>query len=150
MSLDVSLTLKDASKPRGSGIFVREDGQTREIQRDEWDRLHPDQEPVVVMDDYDVNDEVFDANITHNLNRMADEAGIYQALWRPEEIGITKAAQLIAPLFAGLELLRADPPRFEKLNPENGWGDYRGFVVFVEKYLDACREYPEAIVRASR
>ena len=27
---------------------------------------------------------VFDANITHNLGKMAGEAGIYEALWHPE------------------------------------------------------------------
>ena len=33
----------------------------------------------------------YSANITHNLGKMAEEAGIYKHLWRPEEIGITKA-----------------------------------------------------------
>jgi len=41
---------------------------------------------------------VYDANITHNLGEMADEAGVYKHLWRPEEIGLTKAAELIEPL----------------------------------------------------
>lgn len=35
-----------------------------------------------------VPQDVFWANITHNLGRMADEAGIYKHLWRPEEIGM--------------------------------------------------------------
>jgi hypothetical protein len=35
---------------------------------------------------------VFERNITHNLNRMADEAGIYGVIWRPEENGIETAA----------------------------------------------------------
>ena len=29
------------------------------------------------------NEEVFSANITNNLNKMANAAGIYDALWRP-------------------------------------------------------------------
>ena len=29
------------------------------------------------------NERVYDANITHNLNSMASEAGCYEALWRP-------------------------------------------------------------------
>jgi hypothetical protein len=93
---------------------------------------------------------VFDANVTHNLNRMADEAGIYKHLWRPEEIGITKAAQLIEPLHAALVLMRADPARFEALNPENGWGSYEDFVPWVEAYLRACEENPDATVAVSR
>lgn len=92
----------------------------------------------------------YEANITHNLGAMAEEAGIYKHLWRPEEIGITKAAQLIEPLRAGLALMKSDPPRFEKHNAPNGWGLYEHFVPFVEKYLAACEEYPEADVSVSR
>ena len=94
--------------------------------------------------------EVYWANITHNLGRMAGEAGIYQALWRPEEIGLTTAAQLIEPLAAGLALLKADPARFEAHNSPNGWGLYKNFVPFVERYLEACRENPDATIRVSR
>ena len=92
---------------------------------------------------------VYDANITHNLGRMADEAGIYKHLWRPEEIGITKAEQLIEPLEAGLLLLKADPAQFEAFNSPNGWGLYKHFVPFVEGYLAACREHPDADVSVS-
>lgn len=27
-------------------------------------------------------------NITHNLNNMAKEVGLYEVLWRPEEMGL--------------------------------------------------------------
>jgi len=91
----------------------------------------------------------FDANITHNLNKMAEEAGIYKALWHPEDIGVMKAAQLIPLLAGGLEILKANPARFEVFNPENGWGDYAGLVLFVERYLFACVKNPEADVGAS-
>ncbi len=94
--------------------------------------------------------EVYGANITHNLGPMASEAGIYEALWRPEEIGISKAKQLIKPLTKGLKLLKSDPARFEAFNSPNGWGTYRHFVPFVERYLEACKEYPDAAVKASR
>lgn len=93
---------------------------------------------------------VYDRNITHNLNRMAGEAGIYEALWRPEEIGITKAAQLIDPLTNGLALLRSDPARFKAFNPSNGCGSYEHLVEFVADYLKACEEYPDADVSVSR
>lgn len=93
---------------------------------------------------------VYENNMTHNLNKMADAAGIYEALWRPGEIGITKASQLIEPLTAGLERLRADPEKFKAYNPSNGWGTYEGLVDFVTSYLAACKEYPDADVTASR
>ncbi len=92
----------------------------------------------------------YNANITHNLNKMADEAGIYQHLWRPEEIGITKAGQLIEPLEKGLALMKSDPERFKKFNAPNGWGLYEHFIPWIENYLSACKEYPEADVGVSR
>ena len=93
---------------------------------------------------------LFDANITHNLNKMAEEAGIYEHLWRPDEIGVTHASQLIAPLTKALELMKSDPARFEKFNSPNGWGSYKGFVPWIEKYLEACKENPDAHVSVSR
>lgn len=93
---------------------------------------------------------IYDANITHNLNEMAEEAGIYKHLWRPDEIGITKASQLIEPLREGLGLLLADPDHFRQFNPENGWGDYHSLVDFVKSYLTACKENPNASVSVSR
>lgn len=94
--------------------------------------------------------DVYWSNITHNLGEMAEEAGIYNALWRPDEIGITQAAQLIEPLQAGLSLLKSDPVRFKKFNASNGWGTYEHFVPFVEKYLEACQDNPDAEVSVSR
>jgi len=81
---------------------------------------------------------------------MADAAGIYKELWRPDEIGITKASQLIEPLAKGLKLLRENPERFKEYNPENGWGTYEGLVDFVRSYLQACMENPDADVNAER
>lgn len=93
---------------------------------------------------------VFDANITHNLGEMASEAGIYKCLWRPDEIGISKANQLIEPLRNGLKLLKDNPEKFKALNPPNGWGNYERFVSFVSEYLAACEKFPEANICISR
>lgn len=93
---------------------------------------------------------IYDANITHNLSEMADKAGIYEALWRPEEIGKTKASEIIELLEKGLVDLKARPKHFEQFNSANGWGMYEHFVPFVEKYLEACKEYPDAIIGVSR
>ena len=94
--------------------------------------------------------EVFWRNITHNLGRMANEAGIYQCLWRPDEVGITHAVQCIKPLEEGLAKLKADPEHFRMFNAKNGWGAYEGLVSFVEEALEACRRDPDAKVSASR
>ena len=147
MSLDVYLYMLLAPVER-SGIYIREDGAVKEISREEWDSRFPGIKPAAIGESR--SDEVYWANITHNLGRMAREAGIYKHLWRPSEIDIEIAAQLIKPLRKGLELLKSDPDRFRQFNPENGWGDYDGFVMFVQNYLNACENYPQASVYASR
>lgn len=93
---------------------------------------------------------VFEKNITHNLNSMAEAAGVYMHLWQPAEIDIQKAWQLIEPLGKGLSELMNNPVRFKAFNAENGWGKYEHLVDFVLKYLQACKEFPDAIVKANR
>ena len=87
---------------------------------------------------------LFDSNITHNLGDMASEAGIYEALWRPSDIGATKAKDIIELLEKGLAILESRPNHFKKFNSPNGWGMYENFVPFVKEYLEACKTYPEA------
>lgn len=95
-------------------------------------------------------EQVYWANITHNLGEMADAAGIYQALWRPEEINAKEAKDIIPIVEKGLADLKARPKHFGQFNASNGWGLYEHFVPFVEKYLEACKEYPDAVIKVSR
>ena len=153
MSLDVYLCVPRPSvSVTHHAIFVQRDGGEVEITRAEWDYLRPGIEPLITIVHSNGEDpaEVYSSNITHNLNRMAAEAGIYEALWRPDESGITRASQLIKPLTDGLARLRAEQDRFEQFNASNGWGLYKHFVPFVAEYLAACIEHPEADVRVSR
>lgn len=94
--------------------------------------------------------QVFDANITHNLGEMARQAGIYQALWRPEELGIKTASELVPILEEGLLKLESDPHHYKKFDSPNGWGTYKHFVPFVRKVLEACKEFPDTTPYASR
>jgi hypothetical protein len=93
---------------------------------------------------------VYSDNITHNLNTMADKAGIYEILWHPDEIGITKASELIEPLGLGLGRLKEKPDYFKQFEASNGWGKYENLVKFVENYLSACMENPDAEISVSR
>lgn len=93
---------------------------------------------------------VFSSNVTHNMTDMADAAGIYKHLWRPEELGIKKAGELIEPLAAGLAKLKLNPDKFKAHNPSNDWGSYDSFVEFVEEYLSACIKYSDAEIEVSR
>ncbi len=151
MSLDVYLKLLDVKVPRtGSGIFVRENGATVEISAEEWNRRNPDREPVRCRYDDEETDRVYHANITHNLGRMADHAGmLYEYLWHPDRNGVTHAVQLIEPLRTALATLQSEPELYKRFNPKNGWGTYEQLVRFVADYLTACESHPEAVVEVS-
>ena len=100
---------------------------------------------------------VYSANITHNLNKMAMEVNLsngmtlYQVLWRPDEQEGLKFARDIASLLdEGWSILMSDPEKFQKFDPENGWGSYEGLEKFVHNYRNACWDNPDAELRISR
>ena len=99
-------------------------------------------------DEYD-DAKLASINITHNLNNMAKAVGLYEVLWRPEEIGITCASQMIPLLEKGIKELEADPGKYKAFNAPNGYGNYDNFVNFCRSALNWCREYPDAIIEAS-
>lgn len=121
MSLDITLKAKDSHKERCD---------------------HCDQR-------YDVYESHYEASITHNLGKMASEAGIYEHLWHPEGLNITRAGDLIEPITKGLQDMKDSPDHYKQFNPKNGWGDYAGFVNWIERYLNALKEYPDAVVETS-
>lgn len=101
--------------------------------------------------DLDGNEiEVFNTNITHNLNTMAKAAGLYEPMWRPDESGWSTGAQLIDQLTGGVAELLAHPGKYRRLNPSNGWGTYDGLLATASEFMSACRKYPSARVAASR
>jgi hypothetical protein len=110
----------------------------------------PDSTPSYGEKDSEESEELYWANITHNLGEMAKEAGIYQALWRPEEIGATQAKDIIDIVDKGLLDLIARPSYYERFDSPNGWGTYKHFVPFVAKYLEALKKYPESYIYVSR
>jgi len=95
-------------------------------------------------------EEVFSYNITHNLGKMAREAGVYTALWRPEEENLNKAKDLVPFLEAGLAELKRDPAYYRQFNPENGWGCFEDLCSCVVLYLEACQKYSNANIRTCR
>lgn len=93
---------------------------------------------------------VYDANITHNLSKMAsavqvtDELTLYDILWRPEEHNLKFAKDIADLLHKGWAMLLSNPMEYSKYNPENGWGDYEELHHFVYNYWIACCEEPDA------
>ena len=95
-------------------------------------------------------DEVFECNITHNLGRMAKEAGVYNVLWRAPENDIDQGWHLLPALGRAVQAMKANPDHYKQFNAENGWGTYKHFLPWLEKLLAACEQWPEAKVRTSR
>jgi len=113
---------------------------------------------------------MYSANITHNLGKMAAEAGIYEALWRPYQLkegynipekdydaeykyevaNPVKAHEIIEIVEKGLKDMKKRPKHYEKFNSSNGWGMYHNFVPWIEEYLEALKEYPESFVECDR
>jgi len=94
-------------------------------------------------------------NITHNLGKMASEVKVldstlYQYLWRPDELYLYYAEDLVEPLSIGLLELLDNPKKYKKFNPENGWGDYEGLVRFTRELLEASKLHPAAYIEVSR
>ena len=99
---------------------------------------------------------VYNGNITHNLNKMAMEGKLsngrtlYEVLWRPEEHNYTKASEIAPLLVEGIMILRSERERFFPFNPPNGYGDYECLVDFTKKYLNGCMENPDGEIGVSR
>jgi hypothetical protein len=99
---------------------------------------------------------VYSGNITHNLNSMAaavvlsNGLTLYQVLWRPDEHKLMFARDISDLLDEGWNILIADPEKYKKYNPPNGWGSYDGLCNFVYKYRNACWDTPDAELRISR
>ena len=77
MSLDLYIRSHHPVKHRGTGVFIRDNGQTRELKTVEEVKAHfPDAD----TSDIDIreweDDELFHCNMTHNLTEMASHVPI--------------------------------------------------------------------------
>lgn len=152
MSLDVYLTRPNLDRQWEpvETIYLLVAGSVQILTPKEWSILMPGAEIVVPGTKY-LGDtiEVYSGNFTHNLAKMAEAAGIYKHLWRPDEVRATKARHLIDPLRKGIKRLKSDPAKFKAFNPENGWGRYECFLPWVKEYLSACENHPDSDVSVS-
>ena len=105
--------------------------------------------------------------MTYNLAPMFHLAGFYERLKGETggtgtmgevclrqgveslELPPPTGAELEPLLRKGLEDMKTNPDKYKKLNPENKWGDFKGAQAFTKALLDACTEYPNAIVKFS-
>lgn len=167
MSLDLYITSKTPIRKRGTGVYVRENGETRELRTlSEVIDHFPDADVSQIQEFVYETDEIWHGNITHNLNKMADHVPVekytlYMYLWRPEEINYTHVTtDYLEGIFKGFiylkshkdELLEYQPP----IDPETGerWGNYEqlvGFCLSLVNTLSALDfENEEYTIEASR
>jgi len=90
---------------------------------------------------------VYDRNITHNLSKMAHEAGLSPYTWDCYD---TKAKEAIKPLKNGIKDMKDKPKHYKQFSASNGWGTYEQFIPWLEDYLKACEENPEALIYISK
>lgn len=105
---------------------------------------------VYLYEDLNFEEELYWANITHNLSDMAEAAGIYQALWRPDEINAKQAKDILDIILNGFCKLLKNPDEYRKLEASNGWGTYENFIDWIFRYIKALSEYPESYILALR
>ena len=90
---------------------------------------------------------LFEATYTHNAWALAEKAGIYRYVWKPNDCNdIQTAKDLIAPLTRGIE-------RIEQMESDpalSSWQEYETFLAWLKKYLLACKQHPKALVCAER
>lgn len=89
--------------------------------------------------------DVFEANFTRNLTPMWHEA----LGWHLRDFDGAPAVEAAGPLEVGVQVMEADPVRFEGLNPANGWGDAFGALALLRDLRDACKAHPAAVIRVS-
>ena len=145
MSLDLYITSKTPIRKRGTGVYVRENGQTVELKTVEEVRSHfPDAGlSHISVHEYEDGD-FWHGNITHNMNKMASEVPIegteltlYDLLWRPDEHNFATAGSLgyREKVLKGYLYLRAHKEELLPLNPDNGWGNYDQLLAFTLDFL---------------
>lgn len=90
---------------------------------------------------------VFDRNVTHNLVRMWDKAGVYEALYLSDG---KRCGDYLPVLEKGLDNIQRRFSEYEELNPPNGWGSAQGALEFLTGVVIAVRENPDGMFRVSR
>lgn len=93
-------------------------------------------------------DDALEFNYTYNVSQMwyevfPDDEGMVQIDGMTGKEAYPKIAKAIHEMLSKEKFMR-------KLEPENGWGSYEGFLDFLRKISDACIECPFGVWRSWR
>jgi len=82
---------------------------------------------------------------TYNLSPMWRLAGVYEG--SSSDLGGLRADILADRAARGLARAVSRPELFKALNPENGWGDYDGFIRILTRTAILCAENRSGVIR---
>lgn len=138
---------KTPIKKTGTGVYIRENGETRELKtKEEVKRYFPGRE---VEEKIYETDEIWHGNVTHNLGRMADKVSpgarsLYQLLWHPPETTVTRG--WVSEVFECYQELKNQRDYFKpmeeknRITEKNGetyiWGTYSSLLKFTKSLLE--------------
>ena len=89
------------------------------------------------------NEEIFDANITHNVVSMWEKAGCCEALYKSDGQKAMDVRDIIVDAVVDMMKHKAE---YKKLDSPNGWGIYEDAFKFLLSVAVACCDFPEAII----
>jgi hypothetical protein len=145
MSLDLYIKRRTPLRKQGTGVFVREKGQTLELKTIEEVREYFPDKDLSGIRIIEQEDGVFwHGNVTHNLGAMAAAVPVegsvltlYDLLWHPGRHGFGDAGSegYRENVLKGFLFLRGHREELLPLNPENGWGGYDLLLGFTRDYL---------------
>ncbi len=155
MSLDLYIESKTPVLHRGTGVYVRENGETKELAtKQEVLTYFPDMNPEDIEEKTYEDKDYFHINITHNLTKMASQCRIigtcnydadsavvtlYDLMWHPKEnlkVTVPNMDYLMDLMECYKNLLQS-PDFYRQFNPENGWGTYEQLVRKTKEYIKA-------------
>ena len=146
MSLDLYILSETPIKKRSTGVFIRENGSTRELEtKEEVKKYFPDAEDIQ-EEEYETNI-VWHGNITHNLGEMADAVfpkwmSLKHLLWYPytdvvETSWVDEISRCYRELNTNIDKYR----KYEKKGEDGKvWGTTEDLLAFVRSLLHSLSE----------
>jgi len=147
MSLDLYLKTKEKKTHKGTGVFIRENGSTRELTTiEEVQKYFPSFDTSNIRVEEREDDVVWNGNITHNLVPMAliikanNGTNLYQLLWHPNENGFDNVTpQYTSMLCECLKYMITNKMSLIPYSSVNKWGTYEQLKEFVEEYISTLK-----------
>ena len=155
MSLDLYIKSNTPVLHRGTGVYIRDNGETKELTTKQEVLTHfPDINPDDIKESTYESDTLFHLNLTHNRTEMAIKCKIsgqctpktqdifvnlYDLLWHPEDnLGISiPNMDYLEDVMECYRKLLEKKDFFKQFNPSNGWGTYEQLLRRTKEYINA-------------